>query len=72
MERLLTHLSDEAEAWAVSGERRAGECIVRKEPSRVARQAARLSGPPGVSLADELERLGLSDISARSDERPAA
>jgi hypothetical protein len=72
IERLLTHLSDEAEAWAVSGERRAGECIVRKEPSRVARHAARLAGPPGVSLTEELERLGLAAMSARSDERPAA
>ena len=72
IERALTHLSDEAEAWAVSGERRAGECIVRKEPSRVARRAARLPGPPGVSLADELRRLGLSVTSTRGDERPAA
>lgn len=72
IERLLTHLSDEAEAWAVSGGRRAGECIVRKEPSRVARFAARLPGPPGVSLVEELERLALAALPAQSGERPAA
>jgi len=72
IERLLTHVSDEAEAWAVSGARRAGACIVRREPSRVARRAARLLGPPGVSLAEELGRLGLAAASSESGERPAA
>ncbi|MEI6240331.1 MAG: lysophospholipid acyltransferase family protein [Planctomycetia bacterium] len=72
IERLLTHLSNEAEAWAMSGARRPGEQIVRKEPSRVARRAARLAGPPGVPLGVELDRLGIGAAAARNDERPAA
>lgn len=72
LERILTHLSDEAEAWAMSGARRPGEQIVRKEPSRVARRAARLAGRPGVSLDEERTRLGLAPTDVRSDERPAA
>ena len=59
IERLLSHLSDEAEAWAMSGRRRAGQRPARKEPSRVAARAAALPGPAGVSLDVELERCGL-------------
>ena len=59
LERLLVHLSDDAEAWATSGVRRPGERIVRKEPSRVAAKAAALPGPTGVALDDELARFGL-------------
>jgi lysophospholipid acyltransferase (LPLAT)-like uncharacterized protein len=70
IERLLARITDDAEAWATSGERRPGERPVRKEPSRVARRAARLPGPPGVSLADELERLGVERPGLQ--ERPAA
>ncbi len=58
LERLLTLLTDDAEAWATAGVRRPGERIIRKEPSRVARRAASLPGEPGVSLADELLRVG--------------
>ena len=72
IERLLTHLSDEAEAWATAGTHRPGARIVRKEPSRVARHAARLSGPPGVTLGEELDRVGLAPADVRGDERPAA
>lgn len=72
IERLLTHLSNESEAWAMSGVRRPGARIVRKEPSRVARHAARLPGPPGVTLAEELARVGLPAPEVLSDERPAA
>ncbi len=61
IERLLTHLSDSAEAWATSGGRLEGQCPVRKEPSRVALQAARAPGQPGVPLAEELARHGLPD-----------
>lgn len=60
LERLLTHLTDDAEAWATAGTRRPGERVVRKEPSRVARRAARLPGDPGVSIAAEFARLGLA------------
>lgn len=60
LERLLVHLSDDAEAWATSGGRRAGERIVRKEPSRVAAKAASLPGRPGVEMAAELSRFGLT------------
>lgn len=60
LERLLVHLSDDAEAWATSGGRRAGERIARKEPSRVAAKAASLPGRPGVELASELARFGLT------------
>lgn len=58
VERLLVHLSDEAEAWASAGTRRPGERPARREPSRVAGWAARLPGRPGVSLEDELTRVG--------------
>ena len=60
IERLLLQLSDDAEAWAEAGTRRPGEMLVRKEPSRVARKAAALPGPPGVSLEDELDRVGVT------------
>ena len=60
IERLLLQLSDDAEAWAEAGTRRPGEMLVRKEPSRVARKAAALPGTPGVSLEDELDRVGVT------------
>jgi lysophospholipid acyltransferase (LPLAT)-like uncharacterized protein len=59
VERLLVRLSDDAESWATSGDRRAGERPARREPSRVARWAARLRGPAGVPLDEELARIGL-------------
>lgn len=71
IERLLVHLSDDAEAWATSHARRQGESIVRKEPSRHARRTALLRGPDGVSLEDELARFGLTPQSRLTD-RPAA
>jgi lysophospholipid acyltransferase (LPLAT)-like uncharacterized protein len=64
LERLLTVLTDDAEAWATAGTRRPGERIVRKEPSRVARRAAKLPAAPGVSLADELGRVGVDATAA--------
>jgi lysophospholipid acyltransferase (LPLAT)-like uncharacterized protein len=54
VERLLCQLSDDAEAWACSGERRAGSVRIRKEPSRLATHAACLAGDAGVSLDEEL------------------
>jgi lysophospholipid acyltransferase (LPLAT)-like uncharacterized protein len=66
LERLLSRLTDDAEAWATAGTRRAGQLAVKKEPSRVARWAAALPGPAGVPLEDELER-----VFAAAD-RPAA
>ena len=62
VERLLVRLTDDAEAWATTRSRRAGESIVRREPSRHARQAAPLRGPSGVSLEDELMRCGLAPL----------
>ncbi len=59
MERLLTWLSDDAEAWATARARRPGQRPVRKERSRVAFKTTSLVGPLGVPLADELARLGL-------------
>jgi hypothetical protein len=35
--------------------------VVRREPSRVARWAAALPGPSGVSLGDELDRVVPND-----------
>lgn len=70
VERLLVRLSDDAEAWARSGARRAGDTIVRREPSRVARWAAALPGPRGVPLDDELERV-LGDASSGVELRAA-
>ena len=66
VERLLVHLSDDAEAWATAGGRRPGERVVRKEPSRVAAKAASIPGPPGVSLAEELDRVGVQDAVAEA------
>lgn len=54
VERLLSQLSDDAEAWACSGERRTGSVRLRKEPSRLATHAACLPGEAGVSLDEEL------------------
>jgi lysophospholipid acyltransferase (LPLAT)-like uncharacterized protein len=59
IEALLSHLSDDAEAWATAGGHRPGERVVRKEPSRVARRMAAERGDPGVSLDAELSRHGL-------------
>ena len=59
IERVLTSLSDAAEAWATAGGSRPGARRVRSEPSRTARWAAAERGPPGVPLADELRRIGL-------------
>ena len=71
VERLLVHLSDEAEAWATSRTHRANELILRKEPSRHARRAALLPAPVGVPLEEELARFGLAPQACQS-ERPAA
>jgi lysophospholipid acyltransferase (LPLAT)-like uncharacterized protein len=59
VERLLVHLSDEAEAWAVAGTRRPGQRVVRKEPARHASWSAALPGPAGVTIEEELETRGL-------------
>jgi lysophospholipid acyltransferase (LPLAT)-like uncharacterized protein len=73
VEQLLTHLSDEAEAWAMSGDRRPLQRPVRKEPSRVAGRMAALAGPSGVSLEAELERFGLRALLPTAGvDRPAA
>jgi lysophospholipid acyltransferase (LPLAT)-like uncharacterized protein len=61
VEAVLTHLSDEAEAWATEGGRRPGQQPVFKQPSRVARRAAAEPGDPGVPLEEELARHGLAD-----------
>ncbi len=66
IESLLTHLSDAAEGWAVLGARRPGQQAVRKERSRVAFRTAAERGDPGVSLADELARHGLSPADPRA------
>lgn len=71
VERLLVHLSDDAEAWAGSRMHRLGETIIRKEPSRHATRSAVLPGPTGVALDDELSRFDLA-MSARHSDRPAA
>jgi hypothetical protein len=68
VERLLNTLSDDAEAWARSGDRRPGQRPVRKERSRVAFAAASMQGPPGVSLEEELARFGLNDSRAAEAE----
>jgi hypothetical protein len=72
IERLLTHLSDEAEAWATAGSRRPNQRSVRKEPSRVARRTAVLKGEPGVELDAELARAGLPAADDAVRDRPAA
>ncbi len=66
VETLLSHLSDEAEAWATAGGRRPGQQPVRQGPSRVARALAREPGDPGVPLAEELARHGLPTDAARA------
>jgi len=71
MEKLLVDLSDDAERWACAGDHRDAEIRLRKEPSRVARRAACLPGPAGVTLAAEFDRLGLQLV-ANAHERPAA
>jgi lysophospholipid acyltransferase (LPLAT)-like uncharacterized protein len=59
IESLLTHLSNEAEAWATARHRRPGQQAVRKEASRVALQRACEPGAPGVLLDEELALHGL-------------
>lgn len=71
VQRLLVHLSDDAESWATSRASRPEEAIVRKEPSRHARRAALLRGPRGIALDEELARFGLEMAGLQSD-RPAA
>jgi lysophospholipid acyltransferase (LPLAT)-like uncharacterized protein len=74
IERLLVHLSDEAEAWAVAGTRRPGQRPVRKEPARNASWAAATPGPAGVTIEAELETYGLapSVATAALEDRSAA
>jgi len=73
LERLLVHLSDEAEAWAVAGTRRPGQRPVRKEPARHARRAATQPGAAGVSIEAELAAHGLPPAAnGVRQERPAA
>jgi len=57
IERLLVHLSDEAEAWATAGSRRSSGTPVRREPSRRRRFASCREVAPGVTLAAELRRV---------------
>ncbi len=57
VERLLVRLSDDAEAWARSGRSREGDRVVRPEPSRVAGWAAAMTGPRGVEVDEELDRV---------------
>ncbi|MFM8413595.1 MAG: lysophospholipid acyltransferase family protein [Planctomycetota bacterium] len=59
VEVLLSHLSDEAEAWATAGTRRPRQQAVFREPSRVAFRMAAQRGDPGVPLDEELSRHGL-------------
>lgn len=59
VERLLNHLSEDAEQWAVTGGRRPGDRLVRPQPSRTAGWAAALPACSGVTLEEEFERLGL-------------
>lgn len=58
IEQILCRLSDDAEAWACSGENRSSSTRLRKQPSRLATHAACLPGVPGVSLEEELGGLG--------------
>jgi lysophospholipid acyltransferase (LPLAT)-like uncharacterized protein len=71
LERLLVHLSDEAEAWAVAGTRRAGQRPVRKEPARHASWAAAARGPAGVTIEAELETYGLASSMPPADRSAA-
>lgn len=59
VERLLNHLSDDAQQWATMGGRRPGDQAVRPQVSRTARWAAALPAGTYVSLEAESERLGL-------------
>jgi len=72
LERLLVHLSDEAEAWATAGGRRSGDQRLRKEPSRAGKKAAALPGPSGVSLETELSRFKLKMDLAGEHHSPRA
>ncbi len=65
VERLLIHLSDDAEAWATSGLRRPGERAIRREPARRGKAAAMLPGPAGVPIEEELARCGMAGEPAR-------
>ena len=70
VEMLLNRLSADAEAWAEAGGRRPGDTPVRKEPARGARRRAAERGPVGVTLAEELARVGAD--SGAAEERTAA
>jgi hypothetical protein len=59
VERLLNHLSDDAQQWATTGGRRPGDQVVRPQASRRARWAAALPAGACVSLEAEHERLGV-------------
>ena len=72
IEQLLSHLSNEAEAWAMAGTRREGQRPVRKEPSRVAARMAVCQGPAGVSLDTEMERVGVPAAKAGASFDPQA
>jgi lysophospholipid acyltransferase (LPLAT)-like uncharacterized protein len=67
VERLLNHLSDDAEQWACAGGTRPGDRAVRPQVSRTARWAAALPGPRGVSLLEEFERLGIAPHQPTAD-----
>lgn len=66
IERLLVRLTDDAEAWATRGVHRPHAVAVRREPSRVARWAAAVTGQVGVPLAEELERVFGTSASSRA------
>ena len=57
LERLLSKLSEDAEAWARSGAHVVGEQPLRREPSRDASRNILLEPRKAVELDDELSRL---------------
>jgi hypothetical protein len=59
IERLLEHLSTDAEQWARSGARRQGERRLRRQPARSTSRMRAAPSPGTVSLEEELHRLGL-------------
>ena len=71
VERLLVHLSDDAEAWATQGGRREGDRLVHKQPAKNARAAAVLPAAEGVLLESELIRANVEPHD-QSHQRPAA
>jgi len=78
IEKLLEHLSVDAEQWARTGERRPGERRLRKQPARSTRSMRTAPSTGSVCLEDELRRLGLEPETedlpapAADQERPAA